>query len=361
MDETKKHIDELVKTRNERRAELLKIGLEIASSATPIVVTFVDLTESTQMKQDRASEEWLGDVFEFIQRVDQLARGADGTVVKRIGDEVMVTFNDVQASERFLDSLITDTVLQTYRYKTAIDFGSAYHFRFVEHLADDPYGPVVDRCARIAKYAGAGTVICSGDYRNHVVNPAAYVSMGRFALRGFPRPEELFARSLVEVNSEEYLKPLVSTVNEEGPRVQGYRFVGRKLTTQFIREIGEGRVRSFLARELLNVPKLPYSPEQFNEVTGGTGNLTEKEHAFFGYFVEWEGTVVGFTHDNLEIMLGLQIGSLPSYHRLELLLPLSYLELVKDLQKGQRLRARGIIHSIYLGTIMLNYVDLEYF
>ena len=32
-----------------------------------------------------------GFVFEFIQRVDQLARVADGTVVKRIGDELMVT------------------------------------------------------------------------------------------------------------------------------------------------------------------------------------------------------------------------------------------------------------------------------
>jgi hypothetical protein len=282
-------------------------------------------------------------------------------VVKRIGDELMITFRDVRASENFVGSLITDTILLTYRYKTAIDFGPAYHFRFLERLADDPYGPVVDRCARIAKYAGAGTVLCSGDYRSQVSSPVAYVSMGSFALRGFPRPEELFARSLIEVNSEEFLKPLVSTVNEEGPRVQGYRFVGRKLTTQFVREFGEGRVRPFLARELLNVPRLPYTPEQFNEITGGTGNLTEKEHTFFGYFVEWEGTVVGFTHDGYEIMLGLKIGAFASYHRLELLLPFSYLELVKELHKGQRLRARGIIHDILFGTITLNYVDIEYF
>jgi hypothetical protein len=35
------------------------MGHKIASSATPIVVTFVDLAESTQMKQDRAPEDWL--------------------------------------------------------------------------------------------------------------------------------------------------------------------------------------------------------------------------------------------------------------------------------------------------------------
>ena len=236
----KKHIDELVATRTQKQAELLANGREIASSAKPIVVAFVDLADSTQIKQDRQAEEWLGYVFEFIQNVDQRARDADGTVVKRIGDELMITFKDVQASERFVDSLITDPTLQMFRYKIAVDFGSAYHFRFIEHLPDDPYGPVVDRCARIAKYAGAGTVICAGEYRNQLGNRGHYVSMGSFALRGFRKPEELFARSLVHVDSEEYLKPLVSVVNEESQRVQGYRFLSRRLTTQFVREFSEG-------------------------------------------------------------------------------------------------------------------------
>jgi class 3 adenylate cyclase len=215
MEETKKTIDELVATRTGKRAELLEIGRRIASSATPIVVAFVDLAESTQMKQDREPEEWLGYVFEFIKRVDELAKDAAGTLVKRIGDELMITFTDVQASERFVDSLIGDIVLHTCRYKIAVDCGSAYHFRFTEHLPDDPYGLVVDRCARIAAYAGADTIICTGEYRNHVGNPAHYVSMGTFALRGFRNPEELFARSLIEVDSGEYLKPLVSMLNEE--------------------------------------------------------------------------------------------------------------------------------------------------
>jgi class 3 adenylate cyclase len=353
------HLDELVATQTQKQAELLAVGRQIASSATPIVVAFVDLAGSTQMKQDRGPEEWLGHVFEFIQRVDQRARAANGTVVKRIGDELMVTFKHVQASECFIDSLITDTVLHTYRYKIAIDYGSAYHFRFLEHLPNDPYGAMVDRCARIGKYAGAGTVICTGEYRNQLGNPAGYVSMGRFALRGFPTPEELFARSLVQVDSGEYLKPLVSAVNNEAPRIQGYRFVGRKLTTEFIREFGEGRVRPFLARELLNVPQLPYSLQEFHEVTSKAGNLTEKEHEFFGYFVEWEGTFETFTRDTFEISLLLKIGSFPSYHGLQLLLPLTYLESVKVLQKGQRLRARGIIADIQLGLITLNYVDLD--
>jgi len=113
--------------------------------------------------------------------------------------------------------LITETVLQTYRYKITLDYGSAYHFRFLEHLPDDPYGPMVDRCARIAKYAGAGTVICTGEYRNQLGNPAAYVSIGSVPLRGFRNPEELFSRSLVEVDSEEYLNPSFSTRGVSDP------------------------------------------------------------------------------------------------------------------------------------------------
>jgi class 3 adenylate cyclase len=361
MDETK-NIDGLIATQTKKKAELLAIGRKIESSATPIVVAFVDLAESTQMKQNREPAEWLGFVFQFIQKVDQRATDSDGTVVKRIGDELMITFKDVQASERFVASLITEPVLQTYRYKIAIDYGNAYHFRFKENLPPDPYGPMVDRCARIAKYARAGTAICTGEYWNQLRNRAPYVSMGNFALRGFPEPEELFAQWLVEVDSEEYLKPLISTVNEEGPRAEGYRFVGRKLTTEFVREFGEGSVRPFLARELLNIPKLPYSPREFADVMRGAVNVEEKEREYIGYFVDWEGTFEGFTRGRHEINLTLQVGSLSfadDYSRILLSLPHTNLEIVKALRKGQLLRARGIIHNILFHIITLNYVDLE--
>jgi len=357
-----KHIDELVLSRTRKQAELVALGQKIASSATPIVVGFTDLAESTRMKQDRESEEWLGYVYEFIRHVAQRARDAGGTVVKRIGDELMVTFNAVQASEHFIDSLITDSALQTYRYKIAVDFGRAYHFRFEDRFEDDPYGPVVDRCARMAKYASAGTVICSSEYRQQLGNFTNYFSLGSFALRGFRNVEELFARSLVRVDSEGYLTPLINVVNEEGRRVEGYRFVGRKLTTEFIREFSKGIVRPFLARELLNVPKLPYSPKDFADILSKTSNSGEKAREFFGYFVEWEGTFERFTRTDSKIILTLDLqlsSDLVFCRKLELLLPLNNLELVKALQKGQRFHVRGIIHDICLGIIMLNYVDLE--
>jgi hypothetical protein len=96
------------------------------------------------------------------------------------------------------------------------------------------------------------------------------------------------------------------------------------------------------------------------KITRGTGDINEKEHEFFGYFVEWEGAFESFTRDRSEITLRLQIGNFHDYYmKLMLLLPLSYLDLVKILKTGQRLRARGIIHNIYVCIITLNYVDLE--
>jgi hypothetical protein len=160
--------------------------------------------------------------------------------------------------------------------------------------------------------------------------------MGNFTLRGFPEPEELFARSIIEVDSEVYLKPLIGAMNEEASRIQGYRVVGRKLTTEFIREFGEGSVRPFLARELLNIPKLPYSPKEFADVMRGATNVKEKEQEFFGYFVEWEGTFESFTRDRYGIDLTLRV-STPSlddrYPLIYLSLPHTNLEIVKALRR----------------------------
>jgi len=355
-----KHIDNLVIDRDRKQDELLAIGKKIAESAVPAVISFIDLSGSTQMKSEREPEDWLGYIFKFIQCVDKLAECAGGVVVKRIGDELMVTFKDVKSSECFLDSLIVDTTLQPYKYKVAVDFGSVYHFRFIESLADDPYGPTVDRCARVAGYAGADTIVCTSYYRNQLSNTNNYTSMGTFTLRGFSKPEELFFRSLVSVDSNGYLKPVVDIVKEKESHINGYRPEGRKITAQFIREFGKSKVRSFLARELLNVPKLPYLPRDFAKITCGTGSMTEKEREFIGYFVEWEGVLENFTRNDCEIIVRLSVGSPRDfYHKLELLLPLNNLDIIKTLEKRQLLRVRGIICNIFSGVITLNYVDME--
>jgi hypothetical protein len=95
----------------------------------------------------------------------------------------------------------------------------------------------------------------------------------------------------------------------------------------------------------------------------GAVNVKEKEQEFLGYFVEWEGTFESFSRNSFGIDITLRLCSpsspADSYSLIGLLLPLSNLEIVNALPKGQRLRARGVIHSIQFHIVTLNYVDLE--
>lgn len=355
-----KSIDDLVVTHREKQFELLALGRQIAQSATAVVVAFVDLSESTQLKQDREPDAWLGYVYGFIQLIDEKCRTAMGITVKRIGDELMLTFPDAAKAESFLQSLIVDVNSFQYTFKIALDAGDAYHFKFSDNLADDPYGPVVDRCARIAKLAGPKTILCSSSYRSQVTNQDEYISIGAFSLRGFKEPANLFVRSLISVDSDSYVQPLLSAVNDTSSMVEGYRTVGRKLTTEYIRNFGSGRARPFLARELINAPKLPYSASEFVKLLDATEVSAEKEKEFYGYFVEWDCTFEGSKRNENDITLTaclLGVTSLP-YSRLKLMLPLSYTEIFRELKKGRQLHVRGIIDQVFL-SISLNYVDIS--
>jgi class 3 adenylate cyclase len=64
-------------------------------------------------------------------------RQFDGAVVKRIGDEVLATFESVLRCEQFLDALQKDEVLRNYNFKAAADYGEVFFLKFLEHLEDD--------------------------------------------------------------------------------------------------------------------------------------------------------------------------------------------------------------------------------
>ena len=160
------------------------------------------------MKSDMEPGDWLGLVYEFIRRCDHIAKLTSGTIVKRIGDEVMITFQKTEDSEKFINLVTVDTSLENHNFKIGLDFGEAYHFRFLEELEDDPYGTVVDRCARITKYATNRAVLCSEEYYNSVVFKETYLPAGDFYLKGLPKLSSLYARSLLKYDSTDFLKPL---------------------------------------------------------------------------------------------------------------------------------------------------------
>lgn len=356
-----KSIDNLVSTHLEKQLELATLGKEISQSATPVVVAFVDLSESTQIKQDHQADIWLGYVFGFIQFIDQKCRTSNGTTVKRIGDELMLTFSDVASCETFLQSLIDDADSHQYTFKIALDAGNAYHFKFSENLADDPYGSVIDRCARIAKLAGARTALCSSSYQKQVADQSSYISVGAFSLRGIREAENLYVRPLVSMDAGSYLNPLLSAANESSKKLDGYRTIGRQLTNEYVRDFGSSSARPFLTRELLNIPKLPYSAAEFSELLCSANNSSEKEKEFCGYLVEWDCEYDKFDRNNFDLSIYVILIGVTGYkyNTAFLKLPLNYSEIILSFKKGQKLHLRGVIENIFIGTISLNYVELS--
>ena len=119
----KKSVDDLLKRFSEKESELSGIGDSIKESSQPLGIVFMDLVDSTIIKQRLAPERWLGYVFRFIHTVSHLARLTEGAVVKRIGDDLLITFDDVGDAESFIATVNGSSHLDEYAFKIAADYG----------------------------------------------------------------------------------------------------------------------------------------------------------------------------------------------------------------------------------------------
>jgi len=357
----KKHIDDLVARREIREAELKEIGNEIRKSARTAAVVFIDLSDSTALKESTEPEIWLGNVYRFIRSVENCVRQFDGAVVKRIGDEVLATFESVLQCEQFLDALQKDEVLRNYRFKAAADYGEVFFLKFLEHLEDDPYGPPVDRCARISKLATAGVIVCGRQYQKELGERADhYIRFGPFKLPGIAEPQEVYVRRQKRVdNSEAYLKPLLDALNDPFMDRPHYHSVARRFSAKDFDAKDSDKSRPFLLRELLNVPKLPLGITKFFETLK---ELKYKDEAsnYVGYLVEWEGVFrsAEFNSGILRVLVG-EPGDM-TYGLVMLNMPLVMTDLMRRIDKGSYIRFRGIIIEILCGdTPILDYVDID--
>jgi class 3 adenylate cyclase len=351
-----KSIDELVANHLKNLKNAEDSGKLIEAQASSTVVLFIDLTDSTAMKSATSPAWWLGHIYEFIKLICDLAKEAGGTVVKRIGDEVMLTFSAVPASEQFLDSIDRSKLHSHFSFKIAADWGNAYHFSFEEGLVDDPYGEVVDRCARIAKYCKPGVTLCSGAYVEKVGNSSAFYSLGSFSLKGFRDPQPIFVRKPQPFPpSEEYLNPLLEALNAPTNQWTGIRLSTRAYTpASFALNTKQLYARPFLLRELLTLPRLPYSFRQFCDLLEKLDN--DSRNTWIGYYVEWEAVFREWSRERG--MLAAFLSNDPSGLRsLTLFLVPEMYEIVTKIKKGARVQVRGVIIDLSL-TVFLDYVDL---
>lgn len=355
-----KSIDTLVTSYLEKEADLQTHGKIIEESAHPIVVGFIDLSDSTQIKSKISAQKWLGYIYKFIDILTKHVASAGGTLVKRIGDELMLTFEGVEQAEIFLEEIESDSDLKhKYRYKIALDYGTAYFFRFSEVMPDDPYGVAIDRCARIAKLAKSGAVLCGSAYVKKLVNPVNYWSAGKFSLKGISEPEEIFIRDSNRINDlGKYIALLVDTMNMPKLQRSGYRYVSRQFNPEFFAGTGTYAAHPFLLRELLNVPMLPFSLEQFIAKQKGIENEEDKND-FIGSFVEWRGYFSSYTNLDNRFYLTLVYSNKEMWGgRVSLRVPLNMLDVIRLFSKGDEISFRGIIISLDCLSIALDYVDL---
>ena len=348
-----KHIDAPVKKYLDLLKQADERGKAIEDQAKPTAVLFIDLADSTPMKSSMSARSWLGHIFTFISAISELATKDSGAVVKRIGDEVMLTFDTTASSEQFLDSLTESKLHENFHFKIAADYGKAYHFQFERGLADDPYGKVVDRCARMAKYCKPGVTLCSGDYVYGVGNESFFYPLGSFSLKGLPDPEPIFLRKPQPFPpSKEYFEPLLAALNAPANQWTGFRYATRAYTpTSFSLRTQNDFARPFLLRELLTLPRLPYSFQEFRVMIKNLDG--DSRNQYLGYYVEWEASFEGLIRQ----------GSVLTAHLFEestvyLSLVSDMTEVVQKIKKKARVKFCGVIMKIGPMSIDLDYVEI---
>jgi class 3 adenylate cyclase len=341
--------------------ERASLALEIADAARDTCVVFVDLERSTEIKMELKPDEWLVYVAGFLLLIKETAITSNGKVVKRIGDEVMLTFAEPHQAESFFRQLVSDSRLADYRFKCAADYGKAFFFQFEAVLEPDPYGIVVDRCARIAKLARSSTVLCSSTFVTKLDDTGDYIDLGKFPLKGIADPMRLFVRCFYSEAPTDYHARILEALNAPKTQFSGFKTESRLLTADDLRRTPRtAYARPFLLRELTNVPRLPLSPQELIRAIKMKSDVDQSKPGSecIGYLVEWAGVLDHYSLKQDYVEAWLNIAEAHSRVILVLNLVPEMIEVVRRLRKGDTVYFRGVITDYFFGTVILDYVEL---
>jgi adenylate cyclase len=147
---------------------------------------FVDLSGFTRYTEEEGDEEALDLVERFVETVEATLP-ADATIVKTIGDEVMIVSPDPRLLTEWAVGFLT-LFDERPRPKTGIHFGSAVY------RDGDYFGGDVNLAHRVAARALAGEVLLTRSVVDGI-GSSEYLALepiGEVSLKGFPAPVELF-------------------------------------------------------------------------------------------------------------------------------------------------------------------------
>jgi len=147
---------------------------------------FVDLTGFTRYTEEEGDEEALDMIERFVETVEATLP-ADATIVKTIGDEVMIVASDPRMLTEWAVGFLT-LFDERPRPRTGIHFGSAVY------RDGDYFGGDVNLTHRIVARALGGEVIVTLSAVEQIGESdyLTFESLGELTLKGFPEPTELF-------------------------------------------------------------------------------------------------------------------------------------------------------------------------
>lgn len=152
---------------------------------------FVDLTGFTRYTEEEGDEEALDMIERFVETVEATLP-ADATIVKTIGDEVMIVSSDPRMLTEWAVGFLT-LFDQRPRPRTGIHFGGSVY------RDGDYFGGDVNLTHRIVARALGGEVIITRSAVDQIGRSEylEFESLGELALKGFPEPTELFVARAV--------------------------------------------------------------------------------------------------------------------------------------------------------------------
>jgi len=159
---------------------LSKLYDDLARDSFDHFILFADLCGSTLYKQRLIQQKmpnnvWLHRQLIFLSMVASHFEAKNGTIVKTIGDSVMISFHYSESAEDILFACVDLTIkldqLQAFKgkhkmaVKISIDYGDTVNGAIVGN-AYDPLGICVDRCARLNAEAEARQIVFSDSFNS---------------------------------------------------------------------------------------------------------------------------------------------------------------------------------------------------
>jgi adenylate cyclase len=151
-----------------------------------VAICFVDLTGFTRFTEEEGDEQALDLIERFVETVEATLP-AEATIVKTIGDEVMIVSPDPELLTEWAVGFLT-LFRERPQPRTGIHFGSAVY------RDGDYFGGDVNLAHRIVARALAGEVLVTSAVADQIGSSdfVEFEPIGQVELKGFPEPVELF-------------------------------------------------------------------------------------------------------------------------------------------------------------------------